>query len=465
WTRSYDQTSRTVSAHKRFGTKRYDTSDFWPDKPGVEKAQSFVIRNGGNMFLSTRINDALAQMLIARGNSAVDWQAYSPCIYYLNGQYMGIGDLRERSNEDYVASNYTDDAGDELEDIDMIENWDEVKAGSMDALDEFQQWYNRPDVTLDGLRERMDVDNFIDQLIIHWFGGNRDFFNNNIVCWRPTAEGGRWRWLLKDIDLFANTLDLDMSQKTDYYDYAETMYEANPARHRLFRLFYAELPEARDLFIDRMLVCMGDMLQPASVKSLVEELVDEIINEYPRHLSRYFTPERAARLMDADYIGAFPGGTRFMANDWAVSRSVRMYSMLQSRYDLGDRVYMKVNRGDCTAPVTLQGYTLTQPRFSGQWFSGREIRLAVGPGYGIQVFGDGKFINEYAGSLAMMPPAGVNSLDFYIVSKASSGVESIEADADAPAEYYTLQGVRVQNPEPGLYIRRQGTTTTKVRIR
>ncbi|MDE5657219.1 MAG: hypothetical protein K2I19_09145, partial [Muribaculaceae bacterium] len=35
-------------------------------------------------------------------------------------------------------------------------------------------------------------------------------------------------------------------------------------------------------------------------------------------------------------------------------------------------------------------------------------------------------------------------------------------DANAPVEYYNLQGVRVQNPENGLYIRRQGKNVTKV---
>lgn len=46
----------------------------------------------------------------------------------------------------------------------------------------------------------------------------------------------------------------------------------------------------------------------------------------------------------------------------------------------------------------------------------------------------------------------------------SSGVEDVVVDpADAPAEYYTLQGIRVAAPAPGnIYIVRQGTTVRKV---
>ena len=45
-----------------------------------------------------------------------------------------------------------------------------------------------------------------------------------------------------------------------------------------------------------------------------------------------------------------------------------------------------------------------------------------------------------------------------------SGIEEtiVDGSEDAPVEYYNLQGVRVVNPERGLYIKRQGGKTTKV---
>lgn len=43
-----------------------------------------------------------------------------------------------------------------------------------------------------------------------------------------------------------------------------------------------------------------------------------------------------------------------------------------------------------------------------------------------------------------------------------TGVEGIEIDANAPVEYYNLQGVRVEKPANGLYIMRQGDKVVKV---
>ena len=48
----------------------------------------------------------------------------------------------------------------------------------------------------------------------------------------------------------------------------------------------------------------------------------------------------------------------------------------------------------------------------------------------------------------------------------SAGIDAIVADdVNAPAEYFNLQGVRVANPESGLYIKRQGKTVTKVLVK
>ena len=49
----------------------------------------------------------------------------------------------------------------------------------------------------------------------------------------------------------------------------------------------------------------------------------------------------------------------------------------------------------------------------------------------------------------------------------TNNIVDVIADEDAPVEYYNLSGIRVrsENLAPGLYIRRQGNTASKVLIR
>ncbi len=58
--------------------------------------------------------------------------------------------------------------------------------------------------------------------------------------------------------------------------------------------------------------------------------------------------------------------------------------------------------------------------------------------------------------------AGLKSPSEYILDTSVVGIEEIGVDANAPVEYYNLQGVKVANPENGIFIKKQGNKTTKV---
>lgn len=55
----------------------------------------------------------------------------------------------------------------------------------------------------------------------------------------------------------------------------------------------------------------------------------------------------------------------------------------------------------------------------------------------------------------------VNSNEI-MVDLSTTGVEEINIDNNAPVEYYNLQGIRVENPGIGIYLRRQGSHVEKV---
>lgn len=78
--------------------------------------------------------------------------------------------------------------------------------------------------------------------------------------------------------------------------------------------------------------------------------------------------------------------------------------------------------------------------------------------------------SAYANSWTSGPvcPCYLPKTKFEYAASTVDGVEDIEAaDTDVAAEFYTLQGVRV-NPEtaaPGIYVKRQGSKTSKVVVR
>ena len=55
--------------------------------------------------------------------------------------------------------------------------------------------------------------------------------------------------------------------------------------------------------------------------------------------------------------------------------------------------------------------------------------------------------------------------DLTIAPAGLSAITAVDADTDAPAEYFTLGGVKVVTPSAGLYICRRGDVVSKVVVR
>lgn len=358
WSRNQAQKSLAVYSNKRFGTKKY-SYPFWEDKPYVKKSKSFVLRNGGNCFTEARINDSFVQTLFGRNCDNLDWQAYRPVICYINGKYHGIYALRQRSNEDYVEDCY-----DGLEDIDMLENWEELKAGSTDSFDALRALYDG-NPTYVQMEQAIDVENFMNLYIANAWAANTDFPGNNIVMWRPTAGGGKWRWIMKDLDFLAsNAVDFN------YFDFllhtgshAGNIGVAN-AHHavRLFKVMTA-MTEFREPFIDRFFVYLGDFLRPSVTAALIDEQRDGLAPEYSAHLQCYGNP--------IDYDGWLHRVDNL--KQWCARRTEVMPDIICRYFGLGEPVSVSIDGSGCG--VSINSLSLKGALFEGKWPAGRKITV------------------------------------------------------------------------------------------
>lgn len=68
------------------------------------------------------------------------------------------------------------------------------------------------------------------------------------------------------------------------------------------------------------------------------------------------------------------------------------------------------------------------------------------------------------GSLSSSAGGDVVTLDdiFAVPDDQLTAIQEVGADVNAPVEYYNLQGVKVANPENGIFIKKQGAKTSKV---
>ncbi len=60
------------------------------------------------------------------------------------------------------------------------------------------------------------------------------------------------------------------------------------------------------------------------------------------------------------------------------------------------------------------------------------------------------------------PKAYAAKYTFAVPGDQLTAIQEVGIDANAPVEYYNLQGVKVENPEKGIFIMKQGSKTTKI---
>jgi hypothetical protein len=358
--------SLAVYANKRFGEKRL-SYEFFPDqRPGDTEFKSLLLRNAGNDFDYLLMRDAVIQRTMAQ-HVDLDWQAWRPAIVFKNGVYKGILNIRERSNEDNIYTHY-----DKLEDIDMFENWGELKEGDYQNINRFKAFYQEKGHTLEEYEQWMDCGEFANLMLMNLYYSNRDFPGNNIVLWRPRAEGGRWRFIAKDTDFGLGLYDHPYNYNTiawlnDHnYHNGSNNWATGENETMLFR-HLMEDEAFRKMFLDRAAVYMGDFLNERGTRAVWDPMVEMIRQEFPYHKKAVKGWINYDEELDK-------------ARHWVAGRTNVFYQQLADFYHCGSPTVLTVNKelpSDKLSGVTISinDIPLSQPVFDGKFFSGREVTL------------------------------------------------------------------------------------------
>ncbi|GHT39325.1 hypothetical protein FACS189437_02370 [Bacteroidia bacterium] len=360
WSRANAQKTFIVYGHKRFGIKNFDY-DLFSQKPGQD-IRSFMIRNSGNDFWYTHFRDAAIQLFMGR-KVDVDYQDYQPTIFYLNGKYWGIQNLRERSNDDFVFANYG------MEDVDVIENWwGELKTGDKTDWNRLMTELRKSSTQMDyqWLINHVDIDEYINYMILEIYANNTDFPGNNLVMWKPKTVDGKWRFILKDLD---QTLGIwnnyPPSQNSLQYN-----TENNNDDRKLFRALLTQNTFKKE-FYSRFAIYMGDILQYKSTSQVIDSIQQMLEPAMEDHLLRWRN-EVWWRDMNSwrNEISQM--------KTWCQQRNTYVYTHLKNYFNLGTVMKMTLETapGLTGAPVvSINGTPLQKPAFDGSYFQKETIRL------------------------------------------------------------------------------------------
>ena len=443
--------SLAVYANKRFGEKRL-AYEFFPDqRPGDTEFKSLVLRNAGNDFDYLLMRDAVIQRTVAQ-HVDLDWQAWRPSIVFENGVYKGILNIRERSNEDNIYTHYN-----KLEDLDMIENWYELKEGDWENFNRFKAFYQETGHTLAEYEQWMDCTEFANLMIMNLYYSNRDFPGNNIVLWRPRTADGRWRFIAKDTDfglgLYGHPSNYNTIAWINNHNYDSSANWANGENETMLFRHLMDDATFRQMFLERAAVYMGDFLNERGTRAVWDPMVEMIKQEFPYH--------KKAVNGWINYDNELKN-----ARQWVAERTAYFYQQLADFYHCGTPTILIVNKAvpsDKLADVTvsMNGIPLSQSVFDGKFYAGSEVVLRAEGGQQpvkawriIQVNNNGSqsenVVNgeQYTFTMPSCKSLIVNALF------ETSGIRTITTSDQPSDAWFTLDGRRLNGrpQQPGLYI-------------
>jgi hypothetical protein len=283
WSRVFPQKSLNIVARSGYGSSRFHHAIF--DDIQVPSFKHLLLRNSGSDFWDSHLRDAYMQALIS--DADLDTQAYRPARVYLNGQYWGLLNLREKKNEYFLEDHY----GIDHEEIDILEHQSTIVEGDnthyLDMLNFIEANSMADSANYEWVKSQMDVDEFANYNVAEIFYSNTDWPGNNIRFWRPQTPGGRWRWIPFDLDF-----GLGADEPYTFNTLAFALEEdgpswPNPPWSTFLLRSLLESDEFRQDFINCFADHMNSTFHPDRSIPLFDSLASRIEEEVLRHSARW----------------------------------------------------------------------------------------------------------------------------------------------------------------------------------
>ncbi len=283
----FPQKSLVLYARNQYGKGSFNYQ-FFPSKP-INKFESFVLRSSADDQVFTFFRDALGQ-LVLKENMDADYQAYRPAAVFLNGEYWGIHNIREKISEHYISENF----GVETNQVNLLEGAgrsQNVIHGSNAGYEEVVNFAASQDMAIQSNYEivsaRMDINQYIDYQIGHIYLAELDWPGNNIKFWRANSgEYSKWRWINYDLDQTFNYRRIKSNMLSKATAAGGTRWPNPDWSTKLLRNLL-ENEGFKNEFIQRYAYHINTTFAPQRVIKIIDSLTAALIPEMPRHISRW----------------------------------------------------------------------------------------------------------------------------------------------------------------------------------
>lgn len=353
--------SLAIVARKEYGNNRFEHQIF-PNKE-ITKFKSFILRSSGSDFNKAHFRDALLTNLVEPLD--IEIQAYRPAVVFINGEYWGIHNVREKINEDYLKRN----CGVNPDSVDIMKHRNDLQVGKRTHYQALIKYMEKTDFSdqseIRQLNTMMDIDNYINYNQTEIYIDNRDA-GGNIRYWRPETPGGRWRWILFDTDISFGITDWKAYKTNTLFKMTNKNTEAwpDPAWSTFIIRKLLENDSVKNVYINRFADHLNTVFSEKNVHFKIDSIASLLRSEMPYHVERWRsnTLEKWERNIQ-------------VMKDFASERPYYMRRFIMEKFELKDTFNVSIKN-----PTPNMGYIKLNSinvnnGFTGVYFGGIPIHI------------------------------------------------------------------------------------------
>ena len=275
------QKSIALYARAAYGPDRFHFNPF-PNRR-YDSYKSLLLRSANSDAYATRLRDPAVSSL-AHGTGLL-YQDGLPITVYINGEYWGHYNLREKINKHFIAQWEGVTKDKDIDRIDILARTgidDYVQNGSNADWLELMDFCRDNDLNvpenLQHVTDRLDIDSLFQHTIFEMIIGNTDM--TNVRMYR--VPGGKWKYLLFDVEASF------MSVKETPISWYIKPKEAKRARFQHVHLAaLLEVPAMREKFLTMFAGILENQFTWPDVQAHFAPWEEAVGHLLPRHIKRW----------------------------------------------------------------------------------------------------------------------------------------------------------------------------------
>lgn len=263
-------------------------------KPGA--SDNYPFESGG-----AHIRDAFIHTLSIRADMLLDERTWRPCVVYLNGEYWGVYEIREKADDhDYTDYYYNQDKFNLQYLKTWGGTWEEYGApnaqSDWDALRAFVMANNMaPGPDYDYVKSQLKWASLADYFMFNSYVVNQDWLNWNTAWFRgmnPMGSKTKWRYTLWDMDAtFGHYINYtgipDPTANADPCN-AENLPNPGGQGHTdILEKLINENPDVEQYYVTRYIDLINTYFSCDYMNTLLDSMLNEITPEMTAHVARW----------------------------------------------------------------------------------------------------------------------------------------------------------------------------------